>query len=165
MPVPANTSRTLVNAARAVGPRLIVSHGWADLSLIDEEPDCIAIGDVNQQALFARVAVIVHHGRAGTTVTAARAGVPQVVIPMFGDQFSWASRIRDLGIGTSAMLATLTTQGVTAALQEALRSAIAAQARVVGDRVTADGAAIAARHLTRMKHTIRAMAQGSRTAR
>jgi UDP:flavonoid glycosyltransferase YjiC (YdhE family) len=40
---------------------------------------------VNQQALFGRVAAVVHHGGAGTTTTAARAGAPQVVIPQWGD--------------------------------------------------------------------------------
>jgi vancomycin aglycone glucosyltransferase len=67
---------------------------------------------------------------------------------MFGDQFYWASRIRDLGIGTFATVATLTTEAATTALQKTLQPAIVAQARVVADRITADGAAIAARRLT-----------------
>jgi vancomycin aglycone glucosyltransferase len=147
MPVPADTNRTLIDAARAGGRRVILSEGWADLSLIDDGPDCIAIGDVNQQALFPQVTAIVHHGGAGTTVTAARAGVPQVVIPMFGDQFYWASRIRDLDIGTSVTIGELTTEALTAALQQALEPAVAVQARAVAGRVATDGAAIAARRL------------------
>jgi vancomycin aglycone glucosyltransferase len=126
---------------------VILSQGWADLGLIDDGPDCIAIGDVNQQALFPEVAAIVHHGGAGTTVTAARAGVPQVVVPMFGDQFYWASRIRDLDIGTSVTIGELTTEALTAALQHALEPAVAVQARAVARRVATDGAAIAARRL------------------
>ncbi len=144
MPLPADTSRTLVDVARTVGRRVILSRGWADLGLIDDEPDCIAIGNVNQQALFPRVAVIVHHGGAGTTLAAARAGVPQVVIPMFSDQFYWASRMCNLGIGTSVTIGTLTGEALTAALQEALQPAIAAQARTAAERVASDGAAIAA---------------------
>jgi vancomycin aglycone glucosyltransferase len=146
MPMPAHTSRTLIDATRAIGRRVILSQGWADLGLIDDQPDCIAIGDVNQQSLFPRVAVVVHHGGAGTTLAAARAGVPQVVIPMFSDQFYWARRVHNLGIGTS-VTETLTTQALTAALQEALQSAIAAQAHIVAERVASDGAAIAARRL------------------
>ncbi len=148
MPVPADTSRTLIDAARTVGRRVILSRGWADLDLIDHEPDCIAIGNVNHQALFSRVAVIVHHGGAGTTVAAARAGVPQVVIPMFSDQFYWASRIRNLGIGTSVTIATPTGEALTAALQQALQPAMAAQAQSTAQRIPSDGAAIAARLLT-----------------
>src|SRR5262249_47067348 len=90
MPLPEGTSRTLIEAARAAGRRAIVSQGWADLGLFDQAPDCIAIGDVNHQALFPRVAAVVHHGGAGTTLAAARAGAPQVLVPMFSDQPFWA---------------------------------------------------------------------------
>lgn len=78
---PEDLSKTMIESARALGRRAIISRGWADLSLTDDEPDCISIGDVNQQALFPRVAVVVRHGGAGTTTAATRAGAPQVVIP------------------------------------------------------------------------------------
>jgi vancomycin aglycone glucosyltransferase len=61
----------------------------------------MAIGEINQQALFTRVAAVVHHGGAGTTTAAARAGAPQVIIPQRYDQHYWARRIQDLGIGTA----------------------------------------------------------------
>ena len=97
MPAAGDMTRRLIGAARAVGRRIIVSRGWADLDLIDDAPDCMAVGDVSHDVLFPRVAAVVHHGGAGTTAAAARAGVPQVITPMFGDQFYWASRIVDLG--------------------------------------------------------------------
>jgi vancomycin aglycone glucosyltransferase len=105
MPAPEALSHTLVDAARAIAKRAILSRGWAELDPIDDAPDCIGIEDVNQQALFPRVALVVHHGGAGTTAAAARAGVPQVLLPMFGDQFYWSSRVRALGIGSSVVAA------------------------------------------------------------
>ena len=81
MRAPQDLSQVMIQTARALGRRAIVSRGWADLSLVDNEPDCLAIGEVNQQALFKRVAAVVHHGGAGTTTAAALAGAPQVVIP------------------------------------------------------------------------------------
>jgi hypothetical protein len=116
MPAVESTSRTLIDATRATGRRVILSQGWADLELIDDRPDCIAISDVNQQALFPRVAAIVHRGGAGTTTAAARAGAAQVAVPMFSDQFYWGLRIRDLGIGTVAPFAGLTTDTLASAL-------------------------------------------------
>src|SRR5678810_753538 len=98
---PDNLNRMMIESARGVGRRAILSRGWADLSLVDSEPDCLAIGEVNQQALFPRVAAVVHHGGAGTTTAAARAGAPQVVIPQHYDQPYWAQRIHHLGIGTA----------------------------------------------------------------
>lgn len=142
-----NVTRTLIDAARAARRRVILSQGWAELGLIDDAPDCTAIGDVNQQALFPRVAAIVHHGGAGTATAAARAGVPQIVVPMFSDQFYWASRIRNLGIGTAVANRTLTAEAMTTALREALEPVIAVQARTVAEQVASDGAAVAARRL------------------
>src|SRR5262249_35011110 len=49
---PESLARVMVASARALGRRAIVSRGWADLALPDQEPDCLAIGEVNQQALF-----------------------------------------------------------------------------------------------------------------
>jgi vancomycin aglycone glucosyltransferase len=146
MPAPQGVSRTLVDAARAIGRRAILSRGWADLSLIDDTRDCIAVGDVNQRALFPRVAAVVHHGGAGTTATAARAGVPQVAVPLFGDQFYWASRVRALAIGSS-VIGTLTADTLATALREVLEPAVAPRALHVAKRLTSDGAMIAARRL------------------
>jgi hypothetical protein len=56
-----------------------IANGLAGLAPVDDRDDCFAVGEVNQQALFGRVAAVVHHGGAGTTATAARAGAPQVV--------------------------------------------------------------------------------------
>ncbi|MEA2186510.1 MAG: vancomycin aglycone glucosyltransferase [Solirubrobacteraceae bacterium] len=89
---PQDLSQNMIQAARALGRRAIVLRGWADLALLDDEPDCLSIEEVNQQALFTRVAAVVHHGGAGTTTAAARAGAPQVVIPQHYDQHYWAQR-------------------------------------------------------------------------
>ena len=42
---------------------------------------------------------MVHHGGAGTTATAAQAGVPQIIVPFFGDQPFWAQRIFGIQAG------------------------------------------------------------------
>jgi vancomycin aglycone glucosyltransferase len=96
---PENLNRVMIQSARALGRRAILLRGWTDLALVDNEPDCIAIGEVNHQALFKQVAAIVHHGGAGTTHAATRGGAPQVVIPQHYDQHYWAPRIQQLGIG------------------------------------------------------------------
>lgn len=147
MPVPEETSRTLVDAARAAGRRVILSRGWANLNLLEDAPECIAIDEVNHQALFPRVAAVVHHGGAGTTTAAARAGSPQVAVPMFSDQFYWARRIGDLGIGSTVPFAALSADALASALHAALEPAVAARARSVAGSITTDGAKVAARRL------------------
>ena len=44
-----------------------------------------------------------HHGGAGTTTTAARAGVPQILVPHVFDQFYWGKRIASLGLGPAPL--------------------------------------------------------------
>jgi vancomycin aglycone glucosyltransferase len=143
---PHGVTDVIVRTARALRRRAIVSRGWADLSL-DNEPGCLAIGEVNMQALFPRVAAVVHHGGAGTTTAAARAGVPQVVAPQMYDQFYWAQRIEQLGIGSAHPPGAPTTDSLTAALGLALRPEVAARARAIGAAVRTDGAMIAARRV------------------
>jgi sterol 3beta-glucosyltransferase len=43
------------------------------------------------------MAAVVHHGGAGTTAAALRAGRPSVVVPHFADQFFWARQLLTLG--------------------------------------------------------------------
>jgi vancomycin aglycone glucosyltransferase len=144
---PQDLSQVMVQTARALGRRAIVSRGWADLSLVDNEPDCLAIGEVNLQALFKRVAAVVHHGGSGTTTAAALAGAPQVVIPQHYDQHYWAQRVHQLGIGTAHAPGTPTTDSLTSALKHALQPDVTARAQSIATAVRSDGAQAAAQRL------------------
>jgi len=137
----------MIESARAVGRRAILSRGWADLALPDDAPDCLAIGEVNQQALFPRVAAVVHHGGAGTTTAAARAGAPQVVVPQMYDQHYHAARVNELGVGTAHAPGAATTESLTRALESALRPEVAERARSLADAVRGDGALVAAQRV------------------
>ena len=149
MPIAASkdVSRAAIEAIRAQGRRAIVSHGWAGLDLIDDQDDCFAVGEANHQALFARVAAVVHHGSAGPTTTAARAGAPQVVVPQGADQPYWAERVTDLGIGVAHDGPTPTTESLSAALKTALTPETRARARAVAGTIRTDGATVAAKLL------------------
>ncbi|MFG1802059.1 glycosyltransferase [Micromonospora carbonacea] len=138
---------TLVRAARALGRRVLVSRGWASLAAVDGQPDCLAVGEVNQQALFPRVAAVVHHGGAGTTTAAARAGAPQVVVPQVYDQHYFARRVDALGVGSAHEPVPPSVDSLVAALTVALRPEVANRARALAAAVRADGAATAAQRL------------------
>jgi vancomycin aglycone glucosyltransferase len=144
---PENVSQVIITSARALGQRVIVSRGWADLSLMDDEPDCLAIGETNLQTLFKRVAAVVNHGGAGTITAAARAGTPQVVIPQHYDQFYWAQRVHQLGIGIAHASDTPTTDSLTSALQHTLQSDVTDRAHAIANAMRSDGALVAAQRL------------------
>ncbi|MFI7058749.1 glycosyltransferase [Streptosporangium canum] len=139
-----DVARVAIEAIRAQGRRALVSRGWADLALIDDRGDCFVVGEVNQQALFGRVAAVVHHGGAGTTTTAARAGTPQVVVPQAADQPYWAGRVADLGIGAAHDGPAPTFESLSAALRTALTPETRARARAVAGAIRTDGTTVAA---------------------
>ncbi|WMX45999.1 glycosyltransferase [Streptomyces roseicoloratus] len=135
-----DTARVAIESVRAQGHRVLVSRGWADLDLIDDRDDCMTVGEANHQALFPRVAAVVHHGGAGTTTTAARAGVPQVVIPQLVDQPYWASRVAALGIGAAHDGPVPTVESLSAALTTALAPHTVAAAAALAADIRTDGA-------------------------
>jgi vancomycin aglycone glucosyltransferase len=142
------TARTLIDAARALGRRAIFLQGWGNLTPIDAGADCIGIGDVDHAKLFERVAVVVHHGGAGTTHAAARAGAAQVILPHNYDQFYWSARVQELGIGAAGPTRSeLTTDALVAALRVALEPETARRAKNVAGQMEQNGAAIAAEKL------------------
>jgi vancomycin aglycone glucosyltransferase len=140
-------ARVAVEAVRAQGRRVLLGGGWADLTLIDGQDDCLAVGEVNQQALFRRVAAVVHHGGAGTTTTTAQAGAPQVVVPQVADQLYWASRVAQLDIGAAHDGPTPTAESLSAALRTALTPQTRARATAVAATIRTDGATVAAKLL------------------
>ncbi|MET9384264.1 glycosyltransferase [Streptomyces sp. NPDC002928] len=149
MPMHTSTdvAQVAIEAIRAQGRRALIRRGWADLALIDNRDDCFVVGEINQQALFGRVAAVVHHGGAGTTTTASRAGAPQVVIPQATDQPYWAGRVTDLGIGAAHAGPTPTFESLSAALSTALAPETRARATAVAGEIRSDGATVAAKLL------------------
>jgi vancomycin aglycone glucosyltransferase len=140
-------ARVAVEAVRAQGRRILLARGWADLAPIDDRDDCFGVGEVNHQALFGRVAAVVHHGGAGTTTTAALAGAPQLVVPQLVDQPYWAARVAELGIGAAHDGPTPTYDTLSAALATVLAPETRARARAVAGTIRTDGTTVAAKML------------------
>ncbi|MFJ6760716.1 glycosyltransferase [Streptomyces sp. NPDC091273] len=144
---PEDVARATIEAIRAQGRRAVLSRGWADLALIDDQDDCFVVGEVNHQALFRRAAAVVHHGGAGTTTTATWAGVPQVVVPQGADQPYFAGRVAELGIGAAHDGPTPAFESLSAALKTALAPETRARAAAVAAAFRTDGATVAAKLL------------------
>ena len=140
----ADLGRVVVDAVRAQGRRVLLARGWADLTQVGEGDDCFVVGEVNQQALFRRVAAVVHHGGVGTTTAATGAGAPQVVVPQMADQPYFAGRVAALGAGVAHDGPTPTVESLSAALATALAPETRERAAAVAVTIRTDGAAVAA---------------------
>lgn len=62
-------------------------------------PNILTIESVAHQWLFPQCAAVCHHGGAGTSAAGFAAGVPSIIIPFSNDQFAWAHRAADIGVG------------------------------------------------------------------
>ncbi len=104
------------------------------------------LGVVPHGKLFPLCRAVIHHGGAGTTATAARAGVPQVVVPHVTDQFYWGHHVHRLGLAPKPMERTrLTAQKLADSIRWCLDHP--QPARDFAHTIKGDGVAIAARVL------------------
>ncbi|HSL28078.1 MAG TPA: glycosyltransferase [Anaerolineales bacterium] len=90
-----------VKALRLAGQRGVLATGWGGLTAENTSRDVFVLDDIPHDWLFPQVAAIVHHGGAGTTGAAIRAGKPQIICPFVGDQFFWGQRVAELGVAPS----------------------------------------------------------------
>ena len=80
--------------------RAVLSAGWSGMGIGQQLPDNVfLLKHISHKWLLPKMAAIVHHGGAGTTGAGLSAGVPNVVVPHFGDQFFWGNRVAKLGVG------------------------------------------------------------------
>jgi sterol 3beta-glucosyltransferase len=117
---PERTTAVLLEALRRAGQRAILVRGRHLAAGAALPPDVLVVDPLPHDWLFPRAAAVVHHGGAGTTFSALRAGVPSIVVPGFADQPVWARRVYALGAGP----APIPRRRLTAArLAPAIRSA------------------------------------------
>ena len=123
-------------AAAANGMKVVFVGGWSGVSGRDLPSSAFVLDDVPHDWLFSRVRGVIHHGGAGTTAAALRAGAPSVVLPFSADQAFWGRTVERVGAGVlcashrgassnlTRALATVTTEGFrrrTAAISSELR--------------------------------------------
>lgn len=123
-----------------IGQRGILLTGWAHLDNTVLPESVIAIDSVPHDWLFQRVAAVVHHGGAGTTAAAMRAGVPAVVVPFTWDQPFWGRRVHELGVGPEPIpLETLSSDGLASAIDIAINDdALRSRAARLGETIRSE---------------------------
>ncbi|ODV82177.1 glycosyltransferase family 1 protein, partial [Suhomyces tanzawaensis NRRL Y-17324] len=102
-------TKAIAEAVVDADVRCILNKGWSDrMSKKDDSEPEIELpaeiynsGAVPHDWLFARIDAAIHHGGSGTTGATLRAGLPTVIKPFFGDQFFYASRIEEVGVGVA----------------------------------------------------------------
>ena len=143
------TAILLRDAVRLAGVRAIVQIPDAEFS---SDSECLVVGRSPYAQVFPRCSLVVHHGGAGTTQTALRAGVPALIVAHIADQFFWGAHLAKLG----AAAPPLKRKGLTARkLAEAIRRAVTmpgTRAAELGRAIAAeDGVKVAVEAIGRLK--------------
>jgi UDP:flavonoid glycosyltransferase YjiC (YdhE family) len=104
-----------------VAAEVVVALGDVEAAELAPQADNITIErwlPLNQ--ILPACDLIVHHAGAGTSMTAARFGVPQLVFPHLADQFRFAAKLCEAGAAKRLDDTTLTPDGVRDAARELL---------------------------------------------
>jgi sterol 3beta-glucosyltransferase len=139
---PIRLTETILGAVkRSGGRRFILAKGWGGLEThLAGDEQIFVIDEVPHDWLFPRMAAVVHHGGAGTTAAAMRAGVPSVVVPFSGDQPFWGQRVRMSGAGPAPIPHTrLNADRLAIAIRTATSDdSIRERAHGIGERIRAE---------------------------
>lgn len=126
-----NLYHRAANACRRLGRRGLLLTADED-SVRDLPAGVRAFGYAPYRSVFPHAAAIVHHGGAGTTGAALRAGKPTLVIPFANDEFDNASRARRLGTSETLRPGRVSPRTLTDALQRLLAPSTLQQAAMLG---------------------------------
>jgi len=88
-----------IEALTKANQRGILATGWGGLEAYHLPENILKIDNAPHEWLFPRMAGIVHHGGAGTTGAALRAGKPMIICPFMADQPFWGECIHSVGVG------------------------------------------------------------------
>jgi sterol 3beta-glucosyltransferase len=138
---PGERARTLLEGLRRSGQRGVFQGGWAKLDIGRPLPEEVfPLEEAPFAWLFPRMAAIVHHGGAGTTSFALRAGLPSIVLPHNFDQPYWAQRLYELGVSPRPLLIQkITADSVAAAIAEVMKdAAMRRRAAAIGEQIRSE---------------------------
>jgi sterol 3beta-glucosyltransferase len=139
---PAALTKTVVDSVLKADVRCVLSKGWSDrLETKDPSkpeiplpPEIFQIQQAPHDWLFKQMDAAVHHGGSGTTGASLRAGIPTIIKPFFGDQFFFAQRVEDMGVGV--WLKKVNTSVFSRALWEVTNSQrMIVKAKVLGQKI------------------------------
>jgi UDP:flavonoid glycosyltransferase YjiC (YdhE family) len=120
-----NLGPLFCEVVQALGLRAVILRGWGDWPDRPSLPNVLFVEEyVSHEALFRHTRAVVHHGGAGTCITAIRHGVVSVVVPHLTDQLYWGKTLWQLGVAPPPIHRTkLTAQNLTQAVRTALLDA------------------------------------------
>ena len=153
---PAEIVGRIIAACAELNERLLICAGPNDLSGFDHHDHVKIVGAIGHAAVLPKCRAAVHHGGAGTTAAAMRAGVPSLILWLWLDQPMWAAGIQQLGSGLGQRFAEVTQQSLTAGLTSILTQECLWQARNIAVQMITpqESASVAADFVESAAHAV-----------
>ncbi len=148
--VPDRAHRLLVASAHAARVRAIVQTKRGDEE--SRDGDVFVLPWAPHRQLVPMCSAVVHHGGAGTTHMALRAGKPALVLPFILEQRMWAKRVASVRAGRWLSFWRVTPARVADAVSDVVASAAFHEGarRMAESMAHEDGAGLAVRRLEAM---------------
>jgi sterol 3beta-glucosyltransferase len=112
--------------------RGIILSGWGSTKR-ESTNDLLYLESAPHDWLLPKCKMLIHHGGAGTTSAALRAGISQVVVPFMADQPFWGSRVYAVGVASKPIRVNqLSVEKIVSAIVEAESKVILERAQITG---------------------------------
>ncbi|OBK79193.1 glycosyltransferase [Mycobacterium sp. 1274761.0] len=141
-----DTLAMITAACTQLGERALVCAAGIDHSQVAHLDDVKVVSTTNFAAAFPACRAVVHHGGAGTTAMALRAGIPQLILSTDLDQTLWGVRVKRLKVGSARRFSTSTPDSLVADLRTILAPRYLSRAEQIAPQMSnpAESVAIAA---------------------
>jgi UDP:flavonoid glycosyltransferase YjiC (YdhE family) len=135
-PEPEAATDLVVRALARAGQRGVLVAGESGLATGRLNDDVLSVDFVPHGWLFPQVCAAVHHGGAGVTGAALRAGLPSIAVPVFGDHPFWGQRVFKLGAGPRPIPAKrLTDDALASAIRATASKEMRRRAAALGEQI------------------------------
>jgi UDP:flavonoid glycosyltransferase YjiC (YdhE family) len=137
-----DTVRMIAEVCARLDERALICSGNNDLDDMPQYDHVKVVSAVSHAAIFPVCRAIVHHGGAGTTAAALRAGVPMLILWIGAEQPIWAAQIRRLNVGKARRFSSTSRRSLVGDLREILRPRYVTRARETATRTTKAAASV-----------------------
>ncbi|OBK15520.1 glycosyltransferase [Mycobacterium sp. 1245852.3] len=132
----ADTLDMIAAACSELGERALISAAGTDFTNVSHFDHVKVVDAMNYATVLPACRAFVHHGGAGTTNAALRAGLPALILWTLPDQAIWAARVKRLKLGRGRRFSTTTQDSLVSDLRTILASQYLTQAREFATRMT-----------------------------
>jgi UDP:flavonoid glycosyltransferase YjiC (YdhE family) len=133
---PADTIAMIAAACAELGERALIYRDVHDSTGIQHPDEVRLVGPLNYGTIFPLCRAAVHHGGAGTTAAALRAGIPMLILWDVADQPLWAATAVRLKVGCAQRFSTITRKSLVAHLHRIRAAHYVARAGEIATHLT-----------------------------